>query len=81
MEMPSISSAPRTVEDIFKDYSGRRNGIVRALTNEVEKFYALCDPEYRRNCALRYFTDRLHEMLGLTAPFANPCGSGRLRFL
>lgn len=32
MEMPSISSAPRTVEDIFKDYSGRRVGIVRALT-------------------------------------------------
>ncbi|KAK9282877.1 hypothetical protein L1049_011102 [Liquidambar formosana] len=32
MEMQSISSSPRTVEEIFKDYSGRRAGIVRALT-------------------------------------------------
>lgn len=32
MEMASISSSPRTVEEIFKDYSGRRAGIVRALT-------------------------------------------------
>lgn len=32
MEMASISSSPRTVEEIFKDYSGRRTGIVRALT-------------------------------------------------
>lgn len=32
MEMASISSSPRTVEEIFKDYSGRRAGVVRALT-------------------------------------------------
>ncbi|GFY83506.1 alfin-like 2 [Actinidia rufa] len=36
MEMPSISSSPRTVEEIFKDYSGRRAGVVRALTYEKE---------------------------------------------
>ncbi|GFY82110.1 alfin-like 2 [Actinidia rufa] len=36
MEMPSISSSPRTVEEIFKDYSGRRTGVVRALTYEKE---------------------------------------------
>ncbi|MQL97032.1 hypothetical protein Taro_029717 [Colocasia esculenta] len=30
--MEMASSNPRSVEDIFKDYSGRRNGIVRALT-------------------------------------------------
>ncbi|KAJ6803669.1 PHD finger protein ALFIN-LIKE 2-like [Iris pallida] len=50
MEMPSISSAPRTVEEIFKDYSGRRSGIVRALTHDVEEFYGLCDPEKENLC-------------------------------
>ncbi|KAJ6793669.1 PHD finger protein ALFIN-LIKE 2-like [Iris pallida] len=44
MEIPSISSAPRTVEEMFKDYSGRRSGIVLALTQDVEDFYGLCDP-------------------------------------
>ncbi|KAF5953614.1 hypothetical protein HYC85_006470 [Camellia sinensis] len=34
MEMASISSSPRSVEEIFKDYSGRRAGIVRALTSD-----------------------------------------------
>nr|KAJ0228465.1 hypothetical protein LSAT_V11C100002950 [Lactuca sativa] len=32
-EMASISSSPRTVEEIFKDYSGCHVGIVRALTH------------------------------------------------
>ncbi|KAJ6812511.1 PHD finger protein ALFIN-LIKE 2-like [Iris pallida] len=50
MEMPSISSAPRTVEEIFKDYSCRRSGIVRALTHDVEEFYGLCDPEKENLC-------------------------------
>lgn len=31
--MASVSSSPRTVEEIFKDYSARRGGIVRALTD------------------------------------------------
>lgn len=50
MEMAPISSPPRTVEDIFKDYSGRRNGIIRALTHDVDEFYALCDPEKENLC-------------------------------
>jgi len=34
MEMAGpVSSAPRTVEDIYKDYAGRRAGLVRALTS------------------------------------------------
>lgn len=32
MEMASISSTPPSVEEIFKDYSGRRAGIIRALS-------------------------------------------------
>ena len=27
-----MAASPRTVEEIFKDYSGRRAGVVRALT-------------------------------------------------
>ncbi|KAL6128094.1 hypothetical protein ACLB2K_071451 [Fragaria x ananassa] len=47
--MPS-SSPPRSVEEIFKDYAARRSGIVRALTNDVDEFYALCDPEKENLC-------------------------------
>ncbi|CAN4106138.1 unnamed protein product [Withania somnifera] len=34
--MAAISPSPRSVEEIFKDYSARRAGIVRALTDEKE---------------------------------------------
>lgn len=32
MELPPISSNPRTIEEIFKDFSSRRTAIIRALT-------------------------------------------------
>ncbi|KAL3357007.1 hypothetical protein AABB24_017597 [Solanum stoloniferum] len=48
--MASISSSPRTVEEIFKDYSARRAGILRALTNDVEEFSNMCDPEKENLC-------------------------------
>ncbi|KAJ8533071.1 hypothetical protein K7X08_015960 [Anisodus acutangulus] len=48
--MTSISSSPRTVEEIYKDYSARRAGIVRALTYDVDEFYNLCDPEKENLC-------------------------------
>ncbi|RWR95615.1 PHD finger protein ALFIN-LIKE 1-like protein [Cinnamomum micranthum f. kanehirae] len=50
MEMASVSSNPRTVEEIFKDFSGRRHGIIRALTYDVDDFYTLCDPEKENLC-------------------------------
>ncbi|KAF6153644.1 hypothetical protein GIB67_027511 [Kingdonia uniflora] len=50
MDIASITSPPRTLEEIFKDYSGRRAGIIRALTNEVEDFFAMCDPEKENLC-------------------------------
>ncbi|XP_076953387.1 PHD finger protein ALFIN-LIKE 1-like [Bidens hawaiensis] len=50
MDMAAITSSPRTVEDIFKDYSARRSGIVRALTDDVDEFYATCDPEKENLC-------------------------------
>lgn len=48
--MASISSSPRSVEDIFKDYNARRTGLVRALTYDVDEFYSLCDPEKENLC-------------------------------
>ncbi|XP_072975323.1 PHD finger protein ALFIN-LIKE 2-like [Typha angustifolia] len=50
MEVGSISSIPRTVEEIFKDFSSRRAGIVRALTHDVDDFYAQCDPDKENLC-------------------------------
>ncbi|KAM0941253.1 putative chromatin regulator PHD family [Dioscorea sansibarensis] len=50
MELPPISSNPRTIEEIFKDFSSRRTAIIRALTVEVEDFYALCSPEKDNLC-------------------------------
>ncbi|XP_058074992.1 PHD finger protein ALFIN-LIKE 2-like [Magnolia sinica] len=45
-----MASNPRTVEEIYKDYSSRRAGIIRALTYDVDEFYALCDPAKENLC-------------------------------
>ncbi|KMZ75698.1 PHD finger protein ALFIN-LIKE 5 [Zostera marina] len=50
METSSTPPNPRIVEDVFKDYSGRHAGIVRALTTDVDDFYSLCDPEKENLC-------------------------------
>ncbi|PSS00316.1 PHD finger protein like isoform 1 [Actinidia chinensis var. chinensis] len=41
---------PRTVEEVFTDFKGRRAGLIKALTLEVEKFYQQCDPEKENLC-------------------------------
>ncbi|XP_038890772.1 PHD finger protein ALFIN-LIKE 4-like isoform X2 [Benincasa hispida] len=41
---------PRTVEEVFRDFKGRRAGMIRALTADVEEFYQLCDPEKENLC-------------------------------
>ncbi|OAY46627.1 PHD finger protein ALFIN-LIKE 6 [Manihot esculenta] len=41
---------PRTVEEVFSDFKGRRNGLIKALTTDVEKFYQQCDPEKENLC-------------------------------
>ncbi|KAJ0101115.1 hypothetical protein Patl1_06623 [Pistacia atlantica] len=48
--MASVSSSPRTVEEIFKDFNCRRSALVRALTSDVDKFYSQCDPEKENLC-------------------------------
>ncbi|KAJ0745673.1 hypothetical protein HanPI659440_Chr10g0401191 [Helianthus annuus] len=35
---------PRTVEEVYRDFQGRRNGLIKALTTDVERFYRQCDP-------------------------------------
>uniref|UniRef100_A0ACD6A7K3 Uncharacterized protein n=1 Tax=Avena sativa TaxID=4498 RepID=A0ACD6A7K3_AVESA len=44
------SSRPRSVEAIYKDFSGRRDGLVRALTSDVDDFFDLCDPDKENLC-------------------------------
>ncbi|KAI4380785.1 hypothetical protein MLD38_006934 [Melastoma candidum] len=41
---------PRTVEQVFKDFKGRRAGLVKALTTDVKEFYRQCDPEKENLC-------------------------------
>ncbi|KAH7681338.1 Alfin protein [Dioscorea alata] len=42
--------SPRTPEDVFRDFRGRRAGLIKALTDDVEEFYQLCDPEKENLC-------------------------------
>ncbi|GLU22443.1 hypothetical protein SLE2022_385180 [Rubroshorea leprosula] len=41
---------PRTVEEVFRDFKGRRAGMIKALTIDVEEFYQQCDPEKDNLC-------------------------------
>ncbi|KAF3439650.1 hypothetical protein FNV43_RR17928 [Rhamnella rubrinervis] len=41
---------PRSVEEVFRDFKGRRAGLIKALTNDVEEFYQQCDPEKENLC-------------------------------
>ncbi|KAL8040268.1 hypothetical protein ABFS82_10G084500 [Erythranthe guttata] len=41
---------PRTVEEVFRDFKGRRNGLIKALTTDVEDFFQRCDPEKENLC-------------------------------
>ncbi|XP_075523326.1 PHD finger protein ALFIN-LIKE 5-like [Primulina tabacum] len=41
---------PRTVEEVFRDFKGRRGGLIKALTADVEEFYQQCDPEKENLC-------------------------------
>ncbi|GMH23343.1 hypothetical protein Nepgr_025186 [Nepenthes gracilis] len=41
---------PRTVEEVFREFKGRRAGMIKALTTDVEEFYQQCDPEKENLC-------------------------------
>ncbi|XVE54021.1 hypothetical protein DITRI_Ditri03aG0049100 [Diplodiscus trichospermus] len=40
----------RTVEEVFRDFKGRRAGLIKALTTDVGDFYEQCDPEKENLC-------------------------------
>ncbi|XVE97932.1 hypothetical protein REPUB_Repub03eG0061500 [Reevesia pubescens] len=40
----------RTVEEVFKDFKGRRSAMIKALTTDVTEFYEQCDPEKENLC-------------------------------
>ncbi|KAL6539238.1 PHD finger protein ALFIN-LIKE 5 [Orobanche gracilis] len=40
----------RTVEEVYRDFKGRRAGIIKALTTDVKEFYQQCDPERENLC-------------------------------
>ncbi|CAA7400407.1 unnamed protein product [Spirodela intermedia] len=50
MEGASGPFSPRTAEEVFKDFRGRRAGMIKALTTDVEKFFQQCDPEKENLC-------------------------------
>lgn len=50
MEGGAGLSNPRTVEEVFRDFKGRRAAIVKALTSDVGEFYQQCDPEKENLC-------------------------------
>lgn len=41
---------PRNVDEVFHDFEQRRKGLISALTTDVERFYAECDPEKENLC-------------------------------
>ncbi|KAJ7951549.1 PHD finger alfin-like protein [Quillaja saponaria] len=45
---------PRTVEEVFRDFKGRRAGMIKALTTDVEDFHQRCDPEKENLCLYGY---------------------------
>ncbi|KAI3991853.1 hypothetical protein MKX01_012798 [Papaver californicum] len=49
---------PRTVEEVFRDFKGRRVGMIKALTTDVEEFYQQCDPEKENLCLYGFPTEQ-----------------------
>lgn len=52
---------PRTLEEIFKDFKGRRSALLTALTRDVDEFVRLCDPR-KDNLCLYGFPDETWEV-------------------
>lgn len=48
--MEGLPNTPRTVDEVFSDFKGRRAGLIKALTTDVDKFYQQCDPEKENLC-------------------------------
>ncbi|KAL5728666.1 PHD finger protein ALFIN-LIKE 4 [Ranunculus cassubicifolius] len=54
MDGGGVQYNPRTVEEVFRDFKGRRAGMIKALTTDVEEFFQQCDPEKENLCLYGY---------------------------
>lgn len=52
------NNSPRTVEEVFKDFRGRRTALIKALTTDVDDFFRQCDPEKENLCLYGYPTEQ-----------------------
>lgn len=50
MDGDALPAHPRTLEEIFRDFRGRRSGLLKALTTEVDHFVRHCDPGRENLC-------------------------------
>ncbi|XP_024631067.1 PHD finger protein ALFIN-LIKE 4 isoform X1 [Medicago truncatula] len=50
MDVVGAPYNPRTVEEVFRDFKGRRAALIKALTTDVDVFYQQCDPEKENLC-------------------------------
>ncbi|URD77493.1 PHD finger protein [Musa troglodytarum] len=50
MDEDEVARVSRTPEEVFRDFRGRRAGMIKALTTDVDKFYQQCDPEKENLC-------------------------------
>ncbi|KDD76620.1 DUF3594 hypothetical protein [Helicosporidium sp. ATCC 50920] len=41
---------PKSIDDIYRDYVGRREGLLKALIDDAGEFYDRCDPEQPNLC-------------------------------
>lgn len=48
--MSEVNKTPESVQQIFNNYEKRRSGILKALTTDVDDFYAQCDPDRENLC-------------------------------
>ncbi|CAK8569893.1 unnamed protein product [Lathyrus sativus] len=50
MDGVNIPYNPRTVEEVFRDFKGRRTALVKALSTDVDEFFRQCDPDKENLC-------------------------------
>ncbi|KAK1314482.1 PHD finger protein ALFIN-LIKE 5 [Acorus calamus] len=58
MDPGSGAYNPRTVEEVYRDFKGRRTAMIKALTTDVEEFYNQCDPEKENLCLYGFPNER-----------------------
>jgi len=67
-----MAASPRTVEEIFKDYSGRRAGVVRALTYgtllSLSTITLSLSLSKNTNLTVAFFDSDVDEFYGLCDP-------------